>query len=179
MPAIGKNEKKKKKAKENERKREMTTISNNYNTKIFSNSQFLPEVIKLLNEGHTVTLPLRGYSMRPFLEDGRDKALLSLPEQLAVGDVVLAENYPGHYVLHRLIVLTDTKVVLRGDGNIGTETCRPADIKAKALGFYRKGRNTLDSTTGRKWRIYSFLWTRLFPLRRYLLYGWRIISHKH
>ena len=42
--------------------------------KTFSNAQLLPEVVKMLNEGHTVTLPLKGYSMRPFLENGRDKA---------------------------------------------------------------------------------------------------------
>ena len=43
----------------------------------FPNAQLLPEIIKLLNEGHTVTLQLRGFSMRPFLEDKRDKALLA------------------------------------------------------------------------------------------------------
>lgn len=42
----------------------------------FENAVFLPEIVKMLNEGHTVTLTLKGYSMRPFLEDGRDKALL-------------------------------------------------------------------------------------------------------
>lgn len=42
--------------------------------KLFSNLELIPEVISLLEEGHTVTLPLRGYSMRPFLEDNRDKA---------------------------------------------------------------------------------------------------------
>ena len=45
----------------------------------FQNAQFLPEVVKLLNEGHTVTINLRGVSMRPFLEDGRDKAVLIRP----------------------------------------------------------------------------------------------------
>ena len=40
----------------------------------FANAQLLPEIVKLLEEGHTVTLLLRGYSMRPFLEDNRDKA---------------------------------------------------------------------------------------------------------
>ena len=43
----------------------------------FENAQFLPEVARLLEEGHTVTFWLKGYSMRPFLEHGRDKALLS------------------------------------------------------------------------------------------------------
>ena len=53
-----------------------------------------------LGEGHTVTLPLRGRSMRPFLEDGRDKALLeAVKETPKVGDTVLAEIHPGHFVL--------------------------------------------------------------------------------
>ena len=56
-----------------------------------ANAVLLPEVIALLNEGHTVTLPLRGYSMRPFLEDGRDKALLQKPQSIRVGDPVLAD----------------------------------------------------------------------------------------
>ena len=43
----------------------------------FANSVILPEIVKMMNEGHTVTLRLRGFSMRPFLEDNRDKALLT------------------------------------------------------------------------------------------------------
>ena len=38
----------------------------------FANAQLLPEIVQLMDEGHTVTLRLRGYSMRPFLEDNRD-----------------------------------------------------------------------------------------------------------
>ena len=57
----------------------------------FSNQTLLPEVIRLLNEGHTVTLRLRGYSMRPFLEDNRDKALLRKTSNPHIGDPVLAE----------------------------------------------------------------------------------------
>ena len=57
----------------------------------FANAQLLPEIVKLLEEGHTVTLLLRGYSMRPFLEDNRDKALLTKVKDIKVGDAVLAE----------------------------------------------------------------------------------------
>lgn len=47
----------------------------------FANAEFLPEVVKMLNEGHTVTLRLRGYSMRPFLEMTVTKLCLSsLPQ---------------------------------------------------------------------------------------------------
>lgn len=60
----------------------------------FSNAILLPEIVRLINEGHTVTLRLKGFSMRPFLEDGRDKALLTLPKNPKLGDPVLAENFP-------------------------------------------------------------------------------------
>ena len=46
----------------------------------------------------------------------------------------------------------------------------PDNIKARVAGFYRKGSNKLDSTSGLKWRIYSWWWMRLLPLRRYLLF---------
>ena len=141
----------------------------------FNNSEFLPEVVKMLNERHTVTLRLRGFSMRPFLEDGRDKALLTKPVTIKKGDAVLAEGTPGHYVLHRIISIKGENVVLRGDGNIGVERCSLADIKGFAIGFYRKGRTKLDRTNGLKWRVYSLVWTTLFPLRRYLLAFYRRI----
>ena len=136
-----------------------------------ANALLLPEVVRLLEEGHTVTLPLRGYSMRPFLENGRDKALLRKPISIEVGDAVLAEVMPGHYVLHRIVSIAGHEVILRGDGNLGTERCRLTDVKATAIGFYRKGRKTLDRTDGRKWRIYSWWWMRLLPIRRYLLFA--------
>ena len=136
------------------------------------NAIFLPFLIEELQscEGKTVVLPLRGRSMRPFLEDQRDKALLIAARPPRVGDVVLAEILPRHFVLHRIIAIDGEKVTLRGDGNLSCETCKLSDVKATALGFYRKGREKLDSTDGRKWRIYSWLWTRLYPIRRYLLF---------
>lgn len=140
-------------------------------TKQMANAVLLPEVIRMLNEGHTVTLPLKGFSMRPFLEDGRDKALLKKPEAINVGDPVLAETAPRHYVLHRIISIEGDHVILRGDGNIGVEHCQLSDVKATAIGFFRKGRDKADMTDGRKWRIYSWWWTRLFPIRRYLLFA--------
>ena len=143
--------------------------------KQFSNAVFLPEIIRLIQEGHTVTLQLRGFSMRPFLEDGRDKALLTQPHDIKVGDAVLAEVSPKHYVLHRIIKIEGDTVILRGDGNLANEVCHLGDIRASVIGFYRKGREKLDKTTGKKWRIYSAIWTRLYPIRRYLLAFYRRI----
>ena len=148
-------------------------------TKTIPNAELLPFVIEQLEScvGKTVTLPLRGRSMRPFLEDGRDKALLVAAKDVDIseGDAVLAEITEKHYVLHRIIRIDGDKVTLRGDGNLGNEYCRLSDVKAKAIGFYRKGRSVPDSTIGRKWNVYSWWWTRLYPIRRYLLF----LLHPH
>lgn len=141
----------------------------------FANAQLLPEVIKFLEEGHSVTLQLRGFSMRPFLEDKRDKALLTKATNAKVGDPVLAEVAPKRFVLHRIIRIEGDQVTLRGDGNLGIEMCKTENIKASVVGFYRKGRKTLDRTDASKWKIYSAIWTRLFPIRRYLLAAYRKI----
>ena len=148
--------------------------------KTFSNSVFLPEVVRLLNEGHTVTINLRGVSMRPFLEDKRDKAMLRKAGRLKKGSPVLAEIRPGFFVLHRIIKIDGNTVILRGDGNLNTECCLVSDVKAEAVGFYRKGRELLDRTSGLKWRIYSFLWADLLPLfgRRCLLYLYRRVKDR-
>lgn len=143
----------------------------------FANALLLPEIIKLLEEGHSVTLQLRGFSMRPFLEDKRDKALLVKPDinKMKVGDAVLAEVAPKHYVLHRIIKISNDDVTLRGDGNLATENCKLSDVKAAVNGFYRKGRKQMDRTDGKKWLIYSAIWTHLYPIRRYLLAAYRRI----
>lgn len=154
----------------NTKKRQIKTIEMQ-----FANAQLLPEVINLIEEGHSVTLQLRGFSMRPFLEDKRDKALLTKATNIKVGDPVLAEITPKHYVLHRIIKIDGTDVTLRGDGNLGTEHCKLEDIKASVIGFYRKGRNILDRTDEKKWKLYSKIWMCLYPIRRYLLAAYRRI----
>ena len=128
-----------------------------------------------MDEGHTVTINLRGFSMRPFLENDRDKALLTKAKEIHKGDVVLAETAPKHYVLHRIINIDGDHITLRGDGNLLEEHCRREDVKGFAIGFYRKGRKTIDKTNSFKWLLYSQLWTSLYPIRRYLLAAYRHI----
>ena len=139
----------------------------------FSNAEFLPKVVELLNEGHTVTFRLRGVSMRPFLEDNRDKALLTKPVSPKIGDPVLAEIWKGHFVLHRIVKIEGDNVTLLGDGNLSCEHCKLENVVGAVIGFYRKNRNTLDYTNGKKWKIYSYIWMRLYPIRRYLLAAYR------
>lgn len=153
--------------------------SNDIKKKQFDNAVIIPQFVRMIDEGHSVTFKLRGFSMRPFLEDGRDKVVLGKPQSVKRGDAVLAEIAPGRFVLHRIVAINGQHVTLRGDGNIATEHCSLGDIRGIALAFYRKHHTKPDSTTGLKWRIYSFFWTHLLPIRRYLLFIDRKIFKRH
>ncbi len=134
-----------------------------------NNADLFPHIIALLEEGHTVNLKLRGFSMRPFLEDKRDTAVMRKATEAALGEPVLAEIAPGRYVLHRIVGINGDNIILLGDGNLTEEHCRKCDIKAQITGFCRKGRTKIDLVSGWKWRTYSWIWMRLRPIRRYLL----------
>lgn len=140
------------------------------------NALFIPEIKRAIDEGHTTTFRVRGYSMRLFLEDRRDKVVLAPCKEVKVGDVVLTEIQKDKYVLHRVIQKEGEHLTLMGDGNVyGTETCNTSNVIGIAIGFLRKGRDVMDTTDGKKWKIYSFFWLRLKPIRRYILAFYRRI----
>lgn len=130
----------------------------------------MPLAISYLSQGKTVRIPLKGNSMRPFLEGEVDSAILTLPHRPIIGEPVLVLLDGERWVLHRIIMINGDKVTMLGDGNYSPEYCSISDIKASVVGFYRKGRNNPDLLTGRKWRYYSRLWMAARPLRRYLLF---------
>ena len=148
--------------------------------KYMNNAEFLPEVFALVNEGHDVTIPLRGFSMRAFLEDGRDLAILcKIDRPLKVGDIVLAELSPGRYALHRIFRLDDKRVQMLGDGNLTPDpVIRHEDVKVFVKAFLRKGSKTPDYVDGKKFQRYSKFWMQVRPIRRWLLAIWRRLPMK-
>lgn len=150
------------------------------------NTIYVEALRQCIQRGETVQFPVRGWSMRVFVEHERDKAILRPcdTDKLRRGDVVLTriDTQDGSevYVLHRIIRIEGEKLTLRGDGNVGTiETCRRSDVVAFVSGFLRKGRTKPDLTTSLKWRIYSAIWVPLHPIRRYLLLAWRVLRRLH
>lgn len=145
------------------------------------NRIFLEEVRRQLQSGHTTTFRVRGWSMRPFLEHGRDKVLLVSPQRrpVSVGCVALVLADDGRYVLHRVIAIDgEGNCTLWGDGNvIGRETCTPDNVIGVADGFYIGRKERFFPVDGRVWRCYSWLWMHLTAVRRYLLWVYRI-GHK-
>jgi hypothetical protein len=139
------------------------------------NSIFLPQVVQLIQEGHKATIIARGNSMRPFIEDGRDKLVFGKVDSLSVGDVILAEVTEGHFVCHRIEKLVDKMVTMRGDGNVaGTEVFPEANVRAKLVQVVRKGK-TYTLATSKAWKFYSSVWPKLLPVRRYLLALYRLL----
>lgn len=140
--------------------------------KSIDNNQLILEVERLIRSGRTVTMTAKGRSMRPFIENERDKVLLDKPDIIKVNDVVLAKTKEKGYVIHRLTELDriSGQCVLRGDGNISVEHCCLTDIIAKVVMIYRKQKQKPCSVDSLKWKTYSWLWTKLLPIRRYLLY---------
>ena len=116
---------------------------------------------------------VKGYSMRPFLESGRDKVRLSPVSTLQVGDAVLAEIRKDTYVLHRIVAIEGDGLTLMGDGNLrGVEHCRRSDVAGVVTCYVRRGRD-IEASDPRLCRRVR-LWRRLLPLRRYLLCVYKI-----
>lgn len=145
------------------------------------NEVFLPLVLEKIKEGHVATIIARGNSMRPFIEDGRDKLVFGPANQIAVGDVVLAELTEGHFVCHRVERISNGIITMRGDGNVpnrslgtGTEEFPEANVRAKLVQVIRKGK-TYTMATSSVWKCYSALWPALLPVRRYLLALYRLL----
>lgn len=132
------------------------------------NDQLLPLVAQALEQGHTATIWVKGYSMRPFLEHERDRVKLAYAQQVRVGDAVLAQVARGHYVLHRVISREGNLLTLQGDGNLrGVERCRMDDVCGVVTEYIRPGRTLLASDARLCRRIR--LWRVLRPVRRLLL----------
>ena len=129
----------------------------------------IEEAIRLVSEGVSVTYPVNGWSMLPFIIGGRESVILQKPLTVRLGDVVLAWVDDCRYVVHRVISIEGERVILMGDGNIvGVEHCLLSDVKALAT-------HVVDAK-GIKHDLYapwrqraSRLWWQMRPVRRYIL----------
>lgn len=140
-------------------------------TRQIDNHSFMQEIRRLFAEQNmkSVTFVVKGVSMHPFLESGRDKVVLVPPRIPKIGDVVLAEVQKETYALHRVIRIEDGVYTMRGDGNPlwMKETFTQEKIVGIADAFIRKGKPV--PVSGRKWRCYSAFWKAMTPIRRILL----------
>ena len=126
-----------------------------------------------MSDGVSVTLPVNGRSMLPFIIGGQESVILQKPDTVQVGDVVLAWVEGCRWVVHRIIRIDSDRVTLMGDGNIvGTEHCTVADVKARVTHVVDVKGQPHDIYN--RWRtLGAKVWWRLRPIRRYLLFIYR------
>ncbi|MBE6250170.1 MAG: hypothetical protein E7111_00775 [Bacteroidales bacterium] len=137
----------------------------------------MEEIRTLISEGKTVSLTVKGNSMNPFMVHLRDQITLGpwTDEDIRPGTVALVKDIRGNYLIHRIIRRDPATVALLGDGNIGmTETATMDNIIGIMVSITRKGRTVTSHSAC--WRIYSFLWHILTPVRRYPLGLWRRLN---
>ncbi len=141
-----------------------------------SDIDIIKEAARIAAEGICVTLPVAGRSMLPFIIGGKESVILCKALPPRRGDIVLAWVENRRYVIHRILDIKGDKVTLMGDGNIhGREYCRKEDIIALATHYVGTDGKACNLYT--PWRkAASRLWLLLLPVRRYLLFIYRIFS---
>lgn len=134
-----------------------------------TDNEIIEEAIRLVREGVSVTLPVNGNSMLPFIIGGKESVILQGPGLIDVGDVVLSWVDGCRYVVHRIVRIDGERVTLMGDGNlVGTEHCILNDIKARVTYVVDAKKRTHYLYNG--WRkLAAKVWYWLRPVRRYLL----------
>ena len=137
---------------------------------ILPNAILLGEVCRFLDEGRSVELMTKGASMSPFIRGERDSVELVKRDKVEVGDIVLCQITPGHYVLHRIHRLNGERVQLKGDGNLdGTEACTLAEVCGTVDFIIRKGKRRINCNT-RCFKSLSRMWVNSPRLvRKYCL----------
>lgn len=134
-----------------------------------TDEQIIQEAVRLVQDGVSVTFPVKGRSMLPFIIGGRESVILQKPGSLQRGQVVLAQVGPDRYVVHRIIKIEPDRITLMGDGNIcGTECCTPSNVLAIATHVVdEKGKRRTLESKGQMFK--ARVWFRIRPLRRIIL----------
>lgn len=141
---------------------------------IVKDQAIMEEIRELISKGKTVTIRAKGNSMNPFIEHLRDSITLGpwKDEDIRKGCVALVKDTKGNYLIHRIIRRDKETVTLTGDGNVGLyETAEMGNIIGIMYSVTRKGK--VWSTDSKVWKLYSWFWMFLLPLRRWPLGLWR------
>ena len=144
---------------------------------VIDNDTFFADVLEVLRQGKRVTIPVKGFSMLPFIRGSKDLVVLEQAgEDLKADDIVLFHIGPedgGRYVMHRILSVDGDAVDIMGDGvPKAHEHVHRNQILAKAMEILRAGKRSVDPYSPGQIRLVHF-WQWLRPVRRYLLFIYR------
>ena len=129
-----------------------------------------------LDKHGTYASTTRGVSMEPLFRTGRDVVFISRPEgELKKYDVALYRAHNGNYVMHRVVKVTNSEYLIRGDNTFVLEHVPKDGIIGVLTEFNRKGKRHRCDERG--YLIYAKLWNFIYPVR-YLLHVARRVAGK-
>ncbi|MBU1050863.1 GNAT family N-acetyltransferase [Candidatus Bipolaricaulota bacterium] len=151
---------------------------------ILPGSELMPLIRAALERGQRVRMTVNGASMLPFIHNDDTVELEPLTSSLRLGDIVLAQNTCGCYVVHRVALVKatglpklaklrksspqrDEQFYLRGDA----QTCKegplaPENIFGKVL--YSEHHGKIRDHTRGIWHILGRGWVSIYPVGFYL-----------
>lgn len=138
---------------------------------------YLSALTALADRGESVSLPVTGSSMTPFLIPGRDQICFRKPEgPLKRGDMALFQRRNGAYVMHRICRVDPAgQYYLVGDGQQEIEgPVAPEQIRGIVTRVCRKG--VWLGAESFWWRFFAGPWLWLRPLRPRLRRAYGLLS---
>ena len=106
--------------------------------------ELMPSVIDMIENGRTVSLTVKGVSMKPLLVNGRDEILMVSPAGRVpkVGDLYMFRRDDGSYAMHRICAIdADGSIGFVGDNQLTVEKGMTRDsLVAYVPAVIRKGR---------------------------------------
>ena len=144
---------------------------------VVDNDTFFADVLQVLEQDRRVTIPVKGFSMLPFIRGGKDLVILEKAgPELKADDIVLFHLGPadgGRYVMHRILSIDGDAVDIMGDGiPYNHEHVRRNQILAKAVEIIRGGKRSVNPYAPGQLALVHF-WQWLRPVRRYILFIYR------
>lgn len=146
---------------------------------IINNDILFGEVLKVLRDGRTVQIPVKGVSMLPLIKGERDTVVLEplAPgsmdhgRQPQAGDIVLF-HIGGRYILHRILSIKDGVATIQGDGVPKNREICPVDrIYGRVTTILKNGKREVDPNT--PFRLFLAKVWHVMPMKRYLLAAYK------
>ncbi len=141
--------------------------------KVVDTQQYISMLRELLEAGQTVSLPVAGNSMLPFLADKRDSVTLRRADSpLKVGDIALYQRENEDFILHRVCRVTHEGFFAVGDAQQLIEgPLGPGCVLGRVTAVRRKEKILGPGSFW--WEFFEHIWIRMIPVRRRImgLYG--------
>lgn len=125
-------------------------------------------IARELEESGLIVQTTVGQSMEPLLYERKTLVeIRKVDDDLKGRDMVLFLRENGEYVLHRILKVRQNDYWICGDNQTVAETVPKSRVIGVVRRYYRKNRWHAVSDFG--YRCYVWVWSMLFPVRKYLL----------